>query len=263
MWLIFLALVGITIAGPKLVKSNSKVLNLMGKAISPVSNFFRDAGLKINGGAKKLFKTQDTDELEKLRIKIAVLEEENRKLYSTIVKSDSIKREYELLETTNRDLVPAKIVARAPGNWFDLFKINRGSHQGLKLNDTIVIAAGEEGDAIEGLVGKISEIGYDYANVTTINSEKNKVAIKNMRSGDGGIITGMKNGLLEGYMYDRNSDIIVGDTILTSGMGEVYKEGVMVGVVDRVETDESNLKKNIYIKPAVDTRNITKVFVVK
>ncbi|MFR1324689.1 MAG: rod shape-determining protein MreC, partial [Ezakiella massiliensis] len=67
---------------------------------------------------------------------------------------------------------------------------------------------------------------------------------------------------LEGYMYDRNSDIIVGDTILTSGMGEVYKEGVMVGVVDRVETDESNLKKNIYIKPAVDTRNITKVFVV-
>ena len=159
--------------------------------------------------------------------------------------------------------MPAKIVARAPGNWFDLFKINRGSHQGLKLNDTIVIAAGEEGDAIEGLVGKISEIGYDYANVTTINSEKNKVAIKNMRSGDGGIITGMKNGLLEGYMYDRNSDIIVGDTILTSGMGEVYKEGVMVGVVDRVETDESNLKKNIYIKPAVDTRNITKVFVVK
>lgn len=258
-----MALIGITIAGPKLVKSNSRVLNLMGKVISPVSNFFRDTGLKINAGTKKLFKSQDTEEVDKLRIKIAVLEEENRKLYSTIVKSEAIKREYELLETTNRDLVPAKIVARAPGNWFDLFKINKGSHQGLKLNDTIVIAAGEEGDAIEGLVGKISEIGYDYANVTTINSEKNKVAIKNMRSGDGGIITGMKNGLLEGYMYDRNSDIIVGDTILTSGMGEAYKEGVMVGVVDRVETDESNLKKNIYIKPAVDTRNITKVFVVK
>lgn len=253
----------IIFASPKLVNSNSRVANAVGHVISPVSNFFRNIGININSGVRKVLKIEEDMDVVNLRVKIAVLEEENRKLNDVISRSEPLKREFEMLNTSNLNLTPAKIVSRTPGTWFDVFKINKGTRSGLKLNDTVVVAAGDDGEAIEGLVGKITEIGFDYANVTTIESDNNKVAIRSLRSGDGGIVTGMENGTLKAYMYDRNSDIVVGDVIITSGLGEVYKENIYVGIVDKVENDETNLKKNIYITPAVDTRKLTKVFVVK
>lgn len=253
----------IIFASPKLVNSNSRVANAVGHVISPVSNFFRNIGISINTGVRKVLKIEEDLDAVNLRVKIAVLEEENRKLNDVISRSEPLKREFEMLNTSNLNLTPAKIVSRTPGTWFDVFKINKGTRSGLKLNDTVVVAAGDDGEAIEGLVGKITEIGFDYANVTTIESDNNKVAIRSLRSGDGGIVTGMENGTLKAYMYDRNSDIVVGDVIITSGLGEVYKENIYVGIVDKVENDETNLKKNIYITPAVDTRKLTKVFVVK
>lgn len=261
--IIFVLIIGITIAGPRLVSSNSRIANVVGTVISPVSNFFRNVGLTINSGLKKAFKIEEDTDITNLRVKIAILEDENRKLNDVIARADALKREYKLLNSTNRNLVEAKIVSRSPGAWYDIFKIDKGSRQGLLLNDTVVVASGEEGEAIEGLVGKITEIGFDYANVTTIQTDNNKVAVRNLRSGDGGIITGMQNGLLEGYMYDRNSDVIVGDTIMTSGMGEIYKDGIFVGIVEKVENDETNLKKNIFLKPAVDPKNLRRVYVVK
>lgn len=261
--LVFVFLIVLIFASPKLVKSNSRVANVVGTVVSPISNFFRNVGLSINSGVKKVFKIEDDIDATNLRVKIAVLEEENRKLNDVISRSEPLKREFELLNKTNLNLISAKVVSRTPGAWFDVFKINKGSRSGLQLNDTIVVAAGEEGEAVEGLVGKITEIGFDYANVTTIESDNNKVAIRTLRSGDGGIVTNMENGTLKAYMYDRNSDVIVGDLIITSGIGEVYKENIYVGVVERVENDETNLKKNIFITPAVDTRRLTKVFVVK
>lgn len=260
---IIVFLIIVIFASPRLVNSNSRVANAVGHVISPVSNFFRNIGISINTGVRKVLKIEEDLDAVNLRVKIAVLEEENRKLNDVISRSEPLKREFEMLKTTNLNLIPVKVVSRTPGSWFDVFKINKGSRSGLKLNDTVVVAAGDDGEAIEGLVGKITELGFDYANVTTIESDNNKVAIRSLRSGDGGIVTGMENGTLKAYMYDRNSDIVVGDVIITSGLGEVYKENVYVGIVDKVENDETNLKKNIYITPAVDTRKLTKVFVVK
>ena len=50
--IIFVLIIGITIAGPRLVSSNSRIANVVGTVISPVSNFFRNVGLTINSGLK-------------------------------------------------------------------------------------------------------------------------------------------------------------------------------------------------------------------
>ncbi|MDY3947130.1 MAG: rod shape-determining protein MreC [Ezakiella sp.] len=259
---IFAILIAIIFFAPSLEKSQSKIANFIGRVFSPASRFFRDIGIKVNDRIEESLSTQDANELENLKIRVSVLEDENRRLSDVIARSDALKMEYEMIKNANQKLIKANITSRAPGTWFDLFTIDIGKEDGVDEGDSVVVAAGDE-EATIGLVGKVSSVNDNNANVITIMADSNKIAFRTIRSTDGGIIGGIEGDLLKGYMYDRNADIIAGDKIITSGLGEVYKESIFIGTVDRVENDETMLRKNIYIKPAVDVKKLMRVYIVK
>ncbi|MDO5717011.1 MAG: rod shape-determining protein MreC [Tissierellia bacterium] len=240
------------------------VSNLLAKVINPVSGFFRDAGLSIRGTVSQWFHPETEDQLERLKLEIAALKDENRKLLNIVQQSEVLEREYAMLEQQNTELIEGKIVARDPGNWFDLFTINIGSNQGVALNDTVVVAVeGDRRQVVEGLVGKITQVHDDYSTVTTIHDDSIKVSARSLRTREGAVMTGVKSGNLEGYMFDRNADIIVGDKMITSGLGEVFKEGIYLGEVVEVISDDSMMKKIIHVKPLVTVKQLQKVYVVK
>ncbi len=149
--------------------------------------------------------------------------------------------------------ITADVVSKDGSNWFNTFTVNAGSKDGIKENAVVV-----NGD---GLVGRVFEIGDNWSKVLAIVDDSNSVSFKILRNTKYiGIISGDGNGGLSGYLLDPDADVLVGDEIITSGLG-MFPEGISIGTVEEVIKDENKLLKTVDVKPYVYFRNVDKVLI--
>ena len=119
----------------------------------------------------------------------------------------------------------------------------------------------------DGVVGKVSEAGVDYAIVRTILDSSSAVGIRVTRTGGTGLVEGDKTLAAKAQcslsFLDRNTALIVGDVIETSGSGGLYPAGLVVGSVVSISADNSGALNYAVIEPAADMDNLGEVLVIK
>lgn len=238
--------------------------NFLGNIFSPINKVFYSIGNKIShsfGNVGDLFTLQK--EKEKLETEVLMLKDKNRKLENIIGKSDFLEAEAELLGSTDLNLMSAQVISKEPGNWYSSFKIDKGKKDGIKKG-TIIIKGikSEDGIIHEGLVGRVIKVGDNWAKVSATIDEQNSVSFKTIRTQDGGIIKGSIDSDMEGFLFDRKADVVVGDELYTSGLGKAYKKDLYIGEVEDVIQVEEELMKKIVVKPAIDFKKIYKVFAI-
>jgi rod shape-determining protein MreC len=150
----------------------------------------------------------------------------------------------------------AGIVAKNPGIWFESFTINVGSADGIAVDMPVVTP--------DGVVGRIEEVGLNWAKVMTIIDGRSGISTIVERTRDVGSLRGrMENDpadpLLDMDFLPIDTDIQVGDNILTSGIGGIYPKGLMIGSV--VEAGEESNQKKVVVKSAADFRSLEEVMV--
>lgn len=188
-------------------------------------------------------------------------------MYKEIVDYEALKEENESLremlelKQENSDFVfsePCSIIARNANDIYGGFTINRGSDDGLSLNDPIITTV--------GLVGRVTSIAPNYAKVTTIMSPQVNVGVYTARTKTTGVLENdlatAEQGLCLMSDILKDADITVGDIIFTSGKSGLFPEDIMVGTVVEVYDDPNGLSKHALIEPAEDFFGITKVYAV-
>lgn len=261
-FLIFIALVVFVFIVDKNVSKDNIISKGVSTVVNPISGFFRNIGSSLRekmGGLSD----EEIKDIDELNLKVKKLEEENRKLREVVIRSEALQNEYDMIKSSNFELIAADITSLNNNSWYDVFTINKGLKDGVEMGDSVVMSGDNTADAMEGLVGRVTGVYSDYSEITAITDDTVRVSIRTLRSGDGGILSGMKSGELKAYMFDQNSDVIVGDEIITSGLGGVIKKDIFVGEVSKVETDDTEMKKLVYIKPGVDFKHLRRVYVVK
>ncbi len=198
------------------------------------------------------------DENEELKEKNADLE---KKLMDALLSQQEL-RELQSLSTSLNYVSPSKsykhvsatVIGMDNSQWYNVFTINEGSKKGI-AKDSIVINA-------DGLVGRILEVGPNWAKVISIIDENNDVSFQVYRDlGLIGILSGDGTGGLSGYMLDDEAAVIKGDTLITSGM-ELYPQGIPIGKITKVSKDKDALLQRVTVEPAVNFSNIQKVTVI-
>lgn len=228
------------------------VVSVVSKTVNSVSNTF---GKVVN--IPKIIAENNRLEEENLTLK-----DENLMLSDIIARSDYLRNEYELLSNSELNLVKASIIGRSSEH-NDKYLIDKGSLSGIKSKDTVIVGIqSSENVVVEGLVGKIEEVGDNYAKLSLIIEENNSISFTNVRTQEGGVINKTDGETIEGYMFDTQSDIIADDRLYTSGLGEVYAPRIYIGRVSNVVNDEENLRKNITVVPAVDFQKLSNVMVI-
>src|SRR5699024_4653992 len=241
-------------------QSEKIVMNSLGP-VNGITSSIRVKVSNIFSTLKNL--TSILDENKNLKNEISKLEEENRDLENIIGKSDFLKEEMELLEKTNLNLLSSKVTSKESGNWYNTFNIDKGSNDGVEKGNTVVQGLKiKNGSIKEGVVGRVSEVSENSAKVVSIIDESNNIAFKSTRTQDGGVISGNVDNSLSGYLFDNKADIKEGDKLYTSGLGDLFKEDIYIGEVEKVTEAEKELMKRITIKPAIDFKKIYKVLVV-
>ena len=228
------------------------------KAVSFVQGPVSSAGEGIKSGARGIFQFRSVlKENEELKDEVASLNREIIKLKLSRTELNELRDLSNVLGyqnvTQNYNLVTADVIAMDGSNWFNFFTINRGTNSGI-YKDAVVING-------EGLIGRVYEVGPNWAKVISVIDESNSVSFKVFRNMQLlGILSGDGKGSLEGYMIDPDAAVIKGDILITSGMG-MYPEGIVIGKVKKVVWNNDTLLKTIAIEPAAYFKNLQKVTV--
>ena len=179
-------------------------------------------------------------------INLVHVRQENRRL----------QRQGELLgfrALTFPQAVVAEVVGIDPSPWSEVVTINKGSRDSLRKD--IAVATHQ------GLVGRTIEMAPHYATVLLLTDRRSAVDALIQRTRARGIVVGKTRRLCELRYVDLHADIQVGDTVVASGLGEVYPKGLLIGTVAAVHQKPQGLFHEVEVQPAVDLAQLEEVLV--
>lgn len=184
--------------------------------------------------------------IEKLEIRVNKLTLEN-----------AILRDILDLDTTQlaaRDLrlLKASVIGRDPQNINGYLHIDKGTVHGVVKNQPVVSA--------DGFVGKIRNAGTTTSIVETIENRGFAVSAIDINTGIHGVVKSQTNLLFD---YVRHTDTIeIGDSLLTSGMSEVFPKGILIGTVQRVSESDDLFFKHVFVAPAARINRLVSIYII-
>lgn len=193
-----------------------------------------------------------------LQARIDSLLEENNRLQSEQFELERLRDLYALdQEYLQYDKVAARVIAKDSGDWFQVFRIDKGSADGIQVNAN-VIAGG-------GLVGIVTDVGANYATVRSIIDDQSRVSAMAQQSGDTCIVAGdltlFSQERLRITNITTDGDVKDGDRIVTSQISSKYLPGILIGYASEITTDETRLTKSGYLIPAAEFDSLQEVLV--
>lgn len=193
-------------------------------------------------------------ENQSLRRELAELALKNANLRQAADEGAKLRELMDLRQLWQWDLTASEVSARQPGILVpDLF-IDKGTSDGLKRGMVVI--------STMGLVGRLSGVEENASSVQTVFNPDFRVSAIDMRSRVLGIL---RHQVGVGMVLDRvplRSDILPGDTLVSSGYGGVMPFGLMLGIVEKAEPDPVKLRMDTRVRPSLDLNRLSQVMVI-
>jgi len=225
---------------------------VVGDAFLPMQNFFYSLTEGISGPARQEVDPDLQAQLDEYKLKAngyEELEAENQRLTQILNYTQS---------HPEQELIVASVTGKDPGNWFEVFTIDRGRADGVEKDMAVITP--------DGLVGIVEETGQNWARIMSITDARSGVAALVERTRDIGVVKGSVDpnaldAVLSMEYLPLDTDIVAGDTLITSGLDGLYPKGLAIGTV--IETTDEAGGRAVRLEPTVDFRRLEEVLVVK
>lgn len=260
--LILISIICILLIGITVIKNRwiSPLRSGVGFVLTPIQNGVNVVGKAFyNSIEERSTLKQAYEENKALKNKIDELSIENTKLEEDKFELERLRKLYALDEEYNDyEKIGARVIAKDSGRWFKVFRIDKGSKDGIEV-DMNVIADG-------GLVGIVSDVGTNYATVRSIIDDVSRVSAMAMQSGNNCIVAGdlrlYEEGRLRLKDIDVNADIKDGDKIVTSNISSKFLPAILIGYATNISIDDSRLTKSGYLIPVASFDTLQEVLVI-
>ena len=193
-------------------------------------------------------------QLDRLRAQY-IVNQSNEHSYQELLKLDHLDHE---LSIADYNPVTATVVYQSPNIWYSIITIDRGSSSGVRINDPVVSG--------EALIGKVTEVVPDAAQVSLITDSAVEVTAKISATGTVGMVqpeVGAPGKLLMQYLYPSSSGSpLPGDYVVTSGTvaspgASLYPKGIPIGQVTSV--NEQGGFKSVEVSPLANLHSLESV----
>lgn len=232
--------------------TGSFVVNILGTPVDFVSN-----------------KIAETKEKNDIYNKYKELKSKEEQTESLIAETNNLKQEIKSLKaaldlnTTLSDKVykNATVINRNIDYWYDEVTIDKGKTNGIEKNMAVVNN--------NGLIGTVTKVSNHVSTVKLLSSKSlsDKISVK-INVGDTYVY-----GLISKYNFKKNTytvegiseniEIPKGAEVVTTGMGDTFPSGLLLGHVKKISTDNFDLSKVAVVTSSVDFDNIEYVAVLK
>ncbi|WP_090572861.1 rod shape-determining protein MreC [Paenibacillus sp. OV219] len=192
-------------------------------------------------------------------IKFNRIDAENKRLQEKLNFTERQKKLYDY------NYLIAQVVAVSQDPYDDTIRINLGSKDGIKPNMVVVTD--------KGLVGLVSRVDPFFSSVmpitklsdTSPDTKAIAATVFGKETDSFGIVDSYdpETGKLFMSKISEHDPLTKGDTIITSGLGNVFPRGMVIGTVDSSQVGDFGLTYTATITPAADFDHLTEVFVVQ
>ena len=200
-------------------------------------------------------------ENETLKNQVDELTEELNALKLEQYDTEDLRELVELQKSySDYNKLPASVISKDPGNWFDTFLIDKGTDDGVAVGMNVITGS--------GLAGIITEVGANYAKVRSIVDDMSSVSGMVLSTSDYCVVNGDLQVMDERQMItfsnlkDTNNRVSVGDQVVTSYISPDYVQGLLIGYISEIHVNSNNLTKSGLITPVVDFEHIKHVLVI-
>ncbi len=240
--------------------------------ISPVSNLINILATPIqkgisfvgNGIDNYFEKLSDYEKLEKenreLRSRLSTVEEKLRASEKALLENEQLRAALDMkLKNQSFEFESAEIIARGDNNLSTTFTLDKGSLSGVAVNNCVVTES--------GMVGYVSEVGINWCIVTTVIDTGMEAAAIVSRTREVASAEGdyelMQDGKFKLSYLEKDTAIVRGDTIETSGFGGLFPKGILIGRVEEIKSEAHGITKYAILSPVVDLSDVDSVLIIK
>src|SRR5262245_27349678 len=164
----------------------------------------------------------------------------------------SLAEMLELRQGLDIKTTAAEIIGAGSTPDFRTVTIDKGSRQGLAADMAVI--------APVGIVGRVVMPGPLASKVQLLIDRNAAAGALVARSRAQGVVVGTGETRLRMDYVSTTSDVVVGDTVVTSGIDGIYPKGLVIGKIDGI--DKTTGSWQIGIVPAVDFSSLEQVLVV-
>lgn len=172
----------------------------------------------------------------------------------------ALYEEFLELKEENEDFqfASASVIGSDSSDAFGSFTLNKGELDGVKVNNPVIYG--------KYLVGVVVKTAPTYCVVNTVLNPEVNVSAYEVRTRESGYSTTTVDLAKEGKCclsgLVRTTAIAPGGIVCTSGVGGIYPADLIVGTVEEVRNDTTNISSYAVIRTQVDFAQLRDVFII-
>jgi rod shape-determining protein MreC len=160
------------------------------------------------------------------------------------------------------ELIPVRRIAGDPNPFVGSLTVDKGEEDGVRTGMTVASA--------RGLVGRVIRSAGSTSKVLLITDANSSVTGRVQSTGATGVLRGRVDGRLLGpdepkllmEKIPQEDRLQAGDLVLTSDLGGIFPEGLIVGQIAQVRRRDGDLFQEALIEPAVDMSRLERLYVI-
>lgn len=210
-----------------------------------------------------------TDSLKSPFKKLALRDEDNRMLRNRIDELLLEKTKYQeavlenkrlnellgLRENQQNYIAAARVISRGTSRWSHTLVLDKGRKEGISRDMSAITP--------KGFAGKLFNVTESYSQLLLLTDINFSAAVRLQESRKEGIIsgTGTKKAILKYVPHEE--EIKTGDVVITSGLDQLFPQGIPVGFISKVDKQGTGHFQYIEVTPYVDGSKMEEVLIIK
>jgi rod shape-determining protein MreC len=193
------------------------------------------------------------DDNKHLRLVIADYQQQLDQYREAYARNRYLENELKFKKEENFPSLTARVVGKDPSFWFQTLIVDRGKGDG--------VIEGMVARTSLGVVGQVIQVSDNYAKILLTNAPSSAIDAMIQKSRVRGILKGAADKGYVLYYVLKNADVVVGDRVVTAGIGGVFQSGIPLGTVSAVRSKRRGMFQEIEVAPIVDFGQLEMVFI--
>ncbi len=127
--------------------------------------------------------------------------------------------------------IATPVIGRSADHWWQQIIVGQGSKAGIS-EGAVVLAPG-------GLVGRITHVTNHTSRVLLITDPNSRLGVTVSRSRDMGILRGQSGKFAVIDFFEKDPNVRVGDSVVTSSLSRLFPAGLAIGKVKSLKLEQA------------------------
>ena len=189
-----------------------------------------------------------------LKRRIAELQDENHQMKEMALANERLRKLLQFREKLSTSIIAAEVIGQDPTSWFKSVTINKGEGDGVQKGMPVI--------SPEGVVGQILKTSPHYATVLLMTDYNSAIDAVIQRTRAKSIVEGKEENRCQLKYLLRTEEVVVGDVVVTSGLGGIFPKGLMVGEIRNMDKRSHGVFQYAELVPSVDLTKLEEVFII-